>query len=93
MHILHSGQNLFTFIFDRFGIKHRNKAIARWETLVLHFHKQKRAAATFIYSEFDESSNITVSTINEKVKKLLLRILTILLENNVFMRNFTFPFD
>ena len=50
MNILHSGQNLFTFIFGLFGIKHGNKAIARREILVLHFHKQKQPQHSFTES-------------------------------------------
>ena len=92
MHILHSGQNLFTFIFGQFGIKHgkkqsnctvRNFSAANISSRNIHFQGWK----------LDESSNVTVSTINEKAKKSPLPILSILLENNVFMRYFTFPFD
>ena len=51
MHILHIGQNLFTFIFGQFGIgTERNKAIARWAILVLHFHKQKQPQHSFTES-------------------------------------------
>ena len=50
MNILHSSQNLFTFIFGLFGIKHGNKAIARREILVLHFHRQKQPQHSFTES-------------------------------------------
>ena len=93
MHILHSGQNLFTFIFGQFGIKHgKNQSNCTVGNFSTAFSETK-AAATFSYWKLDESSNITVSTINEKAKKSPLPILSILLENNVFMRYFTFPFD
>ena len=77
MHILHSGQNLFTFIFGQFGIKHgKNQSNCTVRNFSTAFSETK-AAATFIYWKLDESSNITVSTINEKAKKSPLRILTI----------------